>query len=274
LDYCATHAKSGQTKIIYDLVKRDKYDILIMGSSQANHHYVPQIIADSFNKSVYNAGMDGNGIVLMNGIYKMIAERYEPELIIYNVTPSFDFLQYSRDDNNKRYITTLKPFYDNEQIKKIINKVDPLECLKMQSRMYRYNTVCINTMKNAFITESSINNLGFEPLYGVMDYEPVLSDDKEACDSLKLIFLEDFIKTVSESHTKLIVASSPKYGAESSAAFDIVRDLCKKYNVKYFDNYTDAFFINNKSYYEDPMHLNNTGAELYTQRIIDQIKNN
>jgi hypothetical protein len=38
-------------------------DILVFGSSRANHHYVPEVFEDSLNMSFYNTGQDGNLIL-------------------------------------------------------------------------------------------------------------------------------------------------------------------------------------------------------------------
>ena len=75
----------GRTGAEWYACKEMKEDIIIMGSSRAIHHYVPRIIADSLGMSCFNAGQDGNGIILQYGRWKMISERYTPKLIIYDV---------------------------------------------------------------------------------------------------------------------------------------------------------------------------------------------
>ena len=73
-DYLQTHAKGGDTKAINDLVKKDQHDILILGSSRAHHHYDTPFLSDTLNLDVYNAGYDGNGVILAYGILQMILE--------------------------------------------------------------------------------------------------------------------------------------------------------------------------------------------------------
>lgn len=273
LDYCQKHPKGGQTRAFNDLCELDRHDVLIMGSSQANHHYDAVLMSDSLGLDVYNAGMDGNGIVLMSGIYKMIAERYTPQLIIYNITPSFDFYKYGGDDNNKRYITPLKPYYNHSEVRHMLDDVSSFESIKVLSGFYRYNSVFLNTIKNHYMAEGKSQLKGYEPVFGVMDYEPTLETDGGEIDPLKVKYLKEFIEEVQRHGTELIFVFSPRYGVSSSDTYNLVKQLCEERSIKYFDYYADPRFIHNKAYYEDPMHLNINGATLFTQQIINQIVN-
>ena len=71
-------SKGGVTRQMHNLCFEDQYDILIMGSSRAHHHYVPEIIADSLGATVYNSGQDGNGFILHYGVLQMVWKRYNP----------------------------------------------------------------------------------------------------------------------------------------------------------------------------------------------------
>ena len=54
-------------------------DVLIFGSSRAEHHYNAQMISDSLGVSCYNAGEGGCGIILAYGRLLMILERCTPK---------------------------------------------------------------------------------------------------------------------------------------------------------------------------------------------------
>ena len=41
-----------------------KADLLVFGSSRANHHYVPEVFEDSLKLTFYNTGKDGSGIFI------------------------------------------------------------------------------------------------------------------------------------------------------------------------------------------------------------------
>ena len=82
--YLQANVAQGRTEVEYHACKKSDEDILIFGSSRAAHHYVSQILTDSLNLRCFNAGQDGNGIILQYGRWKMISERYSPKLIIYD----------------------------------------------------------------------------------------------------------------------------------------------------------------------------------------------
>ena len=72
--YMLAHA-GGRTGAEYYVCTNATDEILIMGSSRASHHYVPEVITNDLGMSCYNAGQDGNGIVLHYGRWKMISQR-------------------------------------------------------------------------------------------------------------------------------------------------------------------------------------------------------
>ena len=81
--------RNGREYYICDSVTSD---ILILGTSRAEHHYNAQMISDSLGIPCYNAGEEGCGIVLAYGRLLLLLERYTPNAIIYDVTPGFDYL--------------------------------------------------------------------------------------------------------------------------------------------------------------------------------------
>lgn len=108
--YMIVHAKSGANKQLVDLCERDNYDILIMGSSKAHHNYIPKVFVDSLGMTCYNAGYDGNGVILAYAIIKMINKERQPKLILYDVKQQFDIYHYEKDGDYTRYYKILKPF--------------------------------------------------------------------------------------------------------------------------------------------------------------------
>ena len=85
-----SHAKGGSTANCEYIANRVEEDIIILGSSRATHHYIPQIIEDSLGMSCYNCGEEGNGVILAYGRLKMLTNRYKPQLILYEITSGYD----------------------------------------------------------------------------------------------------------------------------------------------------------------------------------------
>ena len=97
-NYMSVHSKGGYVAHHNHIIDKTHEDILIFGSSRAIHHYNPEIISKDLNMTCYNAGQDGNGIILFYGWWKLISQRYHPKLIIYDITTGFDL---QKNDNHK-----------------------------------------------------------------------------------------------------------------------------------------------------------------------------
>ena len=273
-DYLVAHAKGGSNKQLNDLCMNDQYDILVMGSSRARHHYDPRIIEDSLGMSCYNAGYDGNGIILADGLYSIISERYKPKMIVYDLTLGFDCYEYLEDQHDKRYISQIKPYYKHQQIQDIVYRISPEEYYKLASGLIRNNCKTINLVKENVITTPTDDD-GFIPLKGKMGYEPTNYEELAAnsmVDSTKMFFLEDFIQRVKQDSVHLVFAISPRYKSSSKEMYLELEKMCAKYNVTLLDFYNDVNLSTDKSLYEDIAHLNEEGAKEFTSEFCVALK--
>lgn len=270
-DWLQRHAKGGMTKRIQQTAFVQESDVVVMGSSRAHHHYVSNILADSLGMTAYNAGVDGNGIVLASGLYELMAERYAPQVILYDVEPAFDINVYAEDGNDTRYIGLLRPFVNVSGVLDIVTRVDPTERYKTLSALFRYNSKAPDLVKD-MLAISDYTEDGFVPMYGEMKTEPVKnnSGSQSQIDTLKINVLEEFVAKLSESNTRLIMMASPKYGAITSEVFNPVKEICNRYGVEFWDFYCTPEF-QKLEYFKEPMHLNEKGAKVYSACIAQKI---
>ena len=190
--YLRAHAKGGSTANCEYIANRANEDIIILGSSRATHHYVPQIIEDSLGLSCYNCGEEGNGVILAYGRLKMLTNRYKPKLILYEITSGYD---YELFEANTKYLGYLRQYYDKEGIKELFDDFDDeLSSLKMKSKMYQNTSRLLpNLLDNAIMRDI---HQGYDPLYGHLDSLSV-ADHKVKnmiIDSLKLGYVEKILK--------------------------------------------------------------------------------
>lgn len=268
--YLQSHSKRGDTRKINDLVMNECHDILILGSSRACHHYDAPFMSDTLGLDVYNAGFDGNGVVLSYGLLAMMLERYQPKLVIYDVEPAFDINVYSADNNHKRYIGPLKPYYKDSYIEQVIKDVSTEEWYKTHSGMMRYNTTIITKALDC-ISGGQDNNKGYIPLQGVYTKEPKNGDSKPIIDDFKLEYVEKLLSIAREHEVPIIVVASPKYGMVSSDNIQPVKNICANNNVPFIDYYDDAEFMMHKEWFKEPMHLNIEGARMFSEKMIANI---
>jgi hypothetical protein len=274
--FLTSHAKGGTTYHYYYSAKATDEDIILMGSSRMCRHYNPSIIGDSLNMTIYNTGVKGNGIILNYGILSLILERYSPKLIVYDVF-SFDMYDDKRfADDNARYLDNLKDYYDNEAIKDVFAKVSPMEVFKMHSMFYRYNSKLPRLIGDCLHPIEKYDR-GFNPYYGAMEYAPDLEDgrnDRLIVDTLKLFYVRKFIEKALANEVPIVFSASPRFGTLLENHYnDPIKEICKEYGVPFLDYYADDRIVNNSEYFHDANHLNNVGADYFSNIFVTDIKN-
>lgn len=261
-------AIGGETAVEKYISDGANEDIIILGSSRASHHYIPQLFGDSLGLSCYNLGLDGNGIILMYGRIKMILNYHSPKFIIYDIFPPFDI---NIGDDNVKYLDRLKWHYSDSSINKIFQIVDKTETYKMNSHMYRYNSKILQIINDTY-QYSDDHHKGYLPLYGIIDKFPQNNHKKERIpkDKIKLDFLEQLIIDIPKD-CKLIFTISPYYFQQNEEYINPIKILCDKYKIPLLDFSCDPFFNENKNLFKDSYHLNNEGAIIYTNYVIKEL---
>lgn len=275
-DYLKSHAKGGDTYKDYYLAEKCEDDVLILGSSRAARHYVPSVIEDSLGLSCYNAGVPGHGIIPAYAYYKIVAERHKPKLVIYEVTPGFD---YFASDPYSTYLGRARQYYHKESVKELyLTFGDGLNKLRFVSNMYKNNSSIVHNVMDQF-TESGDN--GYEPLFGILSNDAA-TQPKEieyipeySIDSLKLKQVEKLIIATKEDNVPLTFVISPRYNGLSQGElcqYEESMSLAGRYSVP-FINLVDLEGVSGvRELFQDFGHMNHTGATLFTQELVALIK--
>jgi len=58
------HQHRGEESKITYIIDSTVADVVIFGSSRANHHYVPEIFENKLHYSCFNGGADGNYLII------------------------------------------------------------------------------------------------------------------------------------------------------------------------------------------------------------------
>jgi hypothetical protein len=218
----------------------------------------------------YNAGIDGNGIILNFGFLKMILQRYTPKLIIYDVT-NFDMYQ----DENTKYLANLRAYYDKPGISKIFNDVDATERWKMLSKMYRYNSDFLGLLGDNLHPMQSFEK-GYWPSNKVMDYVPSMPSENKTrlVDDLKISYLHLMIGLAKSEGVDLVFVASPTYfGKLLQQVNNPIREVCDEDDVPFIDYFYDDTLCSSKNYWADATHLNDEGAHFFSRKVINEIRN-
>ena len=260
-------AIGGNTEREEYIAKEATEDILIFGSSRTLDHYNPDVLSDKLGLSCYNCGQDGSGIILFYPRYKMIEQRHIPKIILYDV-----YVQDLFGTDNAKYLSHLKPYYNNKSVQEMFSIVDPSSMNKMYSHIYQHNSTLFDVLKDIFIDNNLFNKGFYTIMTGTLDYEPAAFKIKqEPIDSLKIVYLEKFIKET-KGKSELIFCLSPSYKCTSSKEFEPIRLLCKKYNIPFLNHYCDTNFTTHRELFANTNHLNRAGADKYSEVIGNEVK--
>lgn len=271
-DYMTTNAKGGATKQFVDLCKKDHYDMLVMGSSKAHHNYIPQVFTDSLGLTCYNAGYDGNGIILAYAILSMIDDNRLPKLVVYDVKQQFDIYHYNEDGDYTRYFQKVKKFIDEPVVADIVKSISKDDVIKLHSGLVRYNGDLLFTISGFLRCGTKNNNMGYEPLVGqISENTEADKDYSSQVDSLKMGYFRKFIQHTKEKGVELVVVLSPEYRTPFSANFQPVRELCDKEGIQVIDCFEEQIY-QNAVFFADHCHLNENGARLFSENMAHEIK--
>ena len=261
-DFIRDNSRGGNFGKI-NFLKSGNSDLVIFGSSRAHYHYNAKIFSDSLNLNCYNAGEDGMGILYFWGIYRIMKKH--PKIILYDVHNECDLLVC----DNTRFIAKLRPYYCSELIK-MFDDFSYSEKIKDMSMIFRYNSQFENLVFGCFKSLEIDTMRGYQPLDG--RYKPFKKIEPEDLDSLKIKYLEDFANQCKQNNTRLIYILSPKYSSKFSKSFDPLIQICKKYNIKLLNHYSDPSFVNDSVYFADDYHLNSYGSEKFSIVVSREIK--
>jgi hypothetical protein len=249
--------------------------ILILGSSRANHSYVPEVFENKLQSSCYNTGKDGNFILFNYAIFKAIIKRYNPEIIIFDIRPTdlaYNAFEYDR-------LSDLLPYcHYHPEIDQIVRLRSPFENIKQVSEIYPYNSMILRiAMGNLDVNKTrETDEKGYMPFFRIMQNEEIdsLISPGFSVDEAKINAIKDIISTSKQKNIDLIFVFSPFwYIMQKGPADTILYELCSQNGIPFLDMSNDSTFINNPQYFADKSHLNDVGARVFSSLLIQKIQN-
>ena len=253
-------------------------EILIMGSSRAAHHYVPQIIEDSLGMSCYNAGSDGQCIYYHYTLLASMLERgAKPKIVIYEVLNLDINKSQGATFTIDAALDRLAPHYgEYRAVNDLFEQKDWKEKIKLCSKTYRYNSKLVQTIKCNYMPETE--DRGYEELNGKLNYALATNDkakiaksNENKLEELKLKYITMFFELCIQHDIKLVMMYSPYYKESSDNAIIQIKDIAVANGVPFFDYCSNQKFQVPELFY-DVMHLNDNGARLYTNEIVKYLK--
>jgi hypothetical protein len=255
---------------------REKYSIskteaecIILGSSHASHHYNPEILSDSLQMTVYNAGRGGHGITYSLALFKAILSRYTPKLVVLDV-------KYEESDEWISRVRDLKPYFKDYPVafETDVMVNGDRERYRMMWNSYVYNSTLITLVNTYLVGSNGYKCNGYSPIPNTGKKNAKLKEQEESVQVANALYKDCFMELSSLCNEKgiiLITVSSPtlvrfKY---QSPAIPIIDSL----GLIYLDHFNDEYFLNHTELFRDGDHLFENGADLFTSIVGSEIKN-
>ncbi len=266
------------TKSIYD----DSSEILIMGSSHANRHYIPEVFEEKLNMTCYNAGVQGQRIIFHSALLKMILKNHQPEVVILNIDEPWMYQSTEAYET----LADLHPYYWDykTELDPILSLNSKYPAIKLLSTAYQTNSTLVHAIK--YYLQPQEDFKGYRPLFGKVkkpnsakNTTEVKSESSESrkIDENFVRLFEEFISDAQAQDVELIVVVSPHlYPDETfnhSRSLKIMKSATAENQIPLFDFSNDNTFIEQYHLFNDPGHLNRKGALLFSKIMADTLKN-
>jgi hypothetical protein len=255
-------------------IEKTTADVLIFGSSRANHHYDPNVFEKRFNLTYYNVGRDGNYMLYHTAVLKGVLKRYSPKIVILDLNGR----EFQKKDNGFDYLSSLLPYYKaHPEMRSIIELKSRFEKVKMLSFIYPYNSsmFTIAVGNTEFNKKRRGDIQGYVPLTKVWNGTIQIDSSwtNYEIDSIKVKAYETFIKNCIQSKVELYIVCSPYYIKfnHSDISVKLGQEIAKRNSIEFFDYSNDTTFTNNSKLFADKAHLNETGAKVFSNLLINSI---
>jgi hypothetical protein len=246
---------------------------LIFGSSRASHHYVTNILADSFGMAFYNVGRDGQSILYDYAILKAILKRYTPKLVLldYQDEELFYF-----PDSYERLSCLLPYAKTHPEINHSVQMRSGYEKLKMISQVYPYNSLFFSILGG--ISSGAKGRVEEENGYLPLDhpFHSLNADQNKFLsmrepDSNKIKTFDAFIGLCKQKGIELYVVMSPYFDPVNVKFTKLINERIRLTGVPHFNYSRFPGIVGNVDYFSDEKHLNRKGSEIFSRDLISRI---
>ena len=258
-----THDVSGP-KIKY-LVNDVHEDVVLLGTSRCNSHYVPSIISDTLGVSVYNGGIDASDNIYAHYfILNHILTIHKPKVICLEIMAS----DFAHQKDPFATVSFFAPYFGRNENADSIFRLAGKYWQYSMSHLYRYNAKATSNIAGLAIYRNEGGDNGYIPNPKPAHHPRSLVHKRTLTkvDSLKLEYVQRFINLCH----KFVV--SPMYAKIDSDYYDTIKSKAKQNNVPFIDYHSAGLFLDHPEYFRDKFHLWDKGARIYSAIFAHDLK--
>lgn len=263
--YTAIISHSSERNKIENVIHtpNKKYDVIIMGTSRANNHFVTELF-EKEGLRAFNYGISGAHLFETSLLLKlMVANKYE----IKNLVLEAD-LSICNEKRDEGTTARFMPYiHQNEIIKKHYkNEADFYQIYYLP--FYRYikfdNKIGFREVYDvtAKKTTNTLHNKGYYPL--ITHKKGNMKNDISSLKVIRNKYYEEIKQICKDNNIKLTVVMTPMCAnTKGLNYFNKVQQLYPE--IHNFEN-----VVTDDKYFASCGHLNDEGARIYTKRIIKE----
>ena len=247
-------------------------DVILLGTSRCNLHYVPSIISDSIGMSVYNGGINASDNIYSHYILlNLILSHHTPKIIGVEVSNS----DIVKQPDPFASVSFFAPYFgensSNDSIFRYANLFWPYKLF----HLYRFNAKATSSIAGLFSVPEKVEDDGYialpKPARPIKT--PPLKDTSPIdIDNLKMDYLQRFINICKEKDIKLVFMISPCYSVVDNHNYDAIKDVALRNGIQVLDYHTIGLFHDHPSYFSDIVHLWDMGARIYSSIFAHNLK--
>ena len=237
-----------------------KYDVVILGTSRANNHFVASMFEDKGLKT-FNYGMSGGHLFETSLLLKLMIER---KYDIKNIILEADLSLANEKESEGISARFLPYIHNSDVVKKHFESVENFNEL-FYIPFYRYIKYETNIgFREFFYTAihkntSALDNLGYYPL---VNKKGNMKNDISALKPIQNKYYEEIKQICKANNINLIAVMTPM--CANTKGLDYFEKVNKMYPE--IHNYENAVEVDH--YFSSCGHLNDAGAKIFTSKII------
>lgn len=256
------NSSRGKVQYIFNSKAR-KYDVVVLGSSRANNHFVPELFEKKGMKT-FNYGMSGGHLFEASLLLKLMAERnYKIKTVILEAD-----LGLCNDKLAEGIASKFLPYiHHSEIIKEHFSKQENFNAL-FYIPFYRYiDFDAIIGFREMFFNAinrktSHLQNQGYCPLLN--EESGNMKGDLTALKPIRNKYYEEIKLICKKNHYNLITVMTPMCSNVRGL------DYFEKANKIYPEIYNLENVVQGDQYFSSCGHMNDTGARMFTKIVIEK----
>lgn len=246
-------------------------DILILGSSRANHSFDCKVIEDSLGMSCYNAGRDGQNMAYDAMVFFSYVKRHKPKMVVLDIASAM------MDNSWFGALKDMNCYYGFSQpLDAIIDENTSFtDKIKLLSNLYKYNNTWQWLLK-AYTGEDAGYLDGYRPMpvNAKSSFKVIKKEEHFKADDRCIHYLDDIKDHCKKNQIQLILTYTPSLVvATHGGVEEWTHEYAQSNQLPFFSYGQDSTYYMHPELFYDRTHLNAIGAKKFTMDFAHKIKN-